>query len=112
MIPGMNPRMMKQAMKKMGIAQEEIDALRVIIETPQNNIIIENPSVMKVNMSGQETFQISGSTHEEEKSATPDINDDDIETVMEQAGVTEEQARKAIEEAKGDLAEAIMNLKD
>ena len=52
MIPGMNPRQMQQAMKKMGIKQEEIDALAVIIRTRDKDIILRNPSVQKINMMG------------------------------------------------------------
>jgi nascent polypeptide-associated complex subunit alpha len=68
MFGGVNPRQMQGMMKKMGIAQEEIDAYKVIIEkTDGNKIIIENPSVMKIKMQGQTSFQISG----EEKQVVP-----------------------------------------
>ena len=55
MIPGMNPRDMQRAMKRLGIKQEEIDAREVIIRTSDKEIIIQNPQVSKVNMMGQET---------------------------------------------------------
>ena len=109
MFPGINPKMMKQAMKKMGIKQQEIDAEEVIIRTKDKEIIIRNPEVSKVNMMGQETYQITG--EEEERERNIEINEEDIKTVMEQANVDEETARKAIEESKGDLAEAILSLK-
>jgi len=109
MFPGINPKMMKQAMKKMGIKQQEIDAEEVIIRTKDKEIIIRNPEVSKVNMMGQETYQITG--EEEERERKIEINEEDISTVMEQANVDEETARKAIEESKGDLAEAILSLK-
>ena len=111
MIPGMNPRMMKQAMKRMGIKQEEIDdAEQVIIKCSGKEIIVDNPQVSKINMMGQETFQVVGEISERELSTAPDINEDDVKTVMEQTKVSEEEAQKAIEEAEGDLAKAIMNL--
>jgi len=66
MFPGLNPKKMQAMMQKMGIAQEEINANRVIIETSENNIIISNPSVIKINMQGQTNFQISGDIGEEE----------------------------------------------
>ena len=99
-------------MKQLGIQQVEIPATEVIIKTKEKNIIITNPSVSKVNMMGQENFQISGEVHEEAVSSVPDISDEDIRTVMEQAGVDRLTAQKAIEDADGDLAEAILNLKD
>lgn len=111
MIPGMNPRQMKQAMKRMGIQQQDIDAKEVIIRLEDKEIVISNPQVSKVNMMGQDTYQIVGEEEERSLDSTPDINKDDIKTVMEQAGASEEQAKAAIEEAKGDLAEAIMKLK-
>jgi len=111
MIPGMNPKMMKQAMKKMGIQQVEIDAQQVIIKCEDKDIVINNPSVSKINMGGQETFQIAGQSEEHSKETKPEINDEDVKTVVEQTGVSEEQAKKAIEDNEGDLAAAIMSLK-
>jgi nascent polypeptide-associated complex subunit alpha len=111
MIPGMNPRKVQQMMKQMGIQQVDVPATEVIIKMEGKQIIITNPSVQKVNMMGQQTFQISGEIHEEELSSAPDISKEDVQTVMEQASVNEETARKAVEEAEGDLAEAIISLK-
>lgn len=111
MFPGMNPRKMQQAMKKMGIAQVEIEATEVIIKTPEKDLIITNPQVSKVNMMGQETFQVVGQVEEREKETTPEISEEDIKTVVEQTGVSEEEAKAAIESSKGDLAQAILDLK-
>jgi nascent polypeptide-associated complex subunit alpha len=111
MFPGMNPKMMKQAMKKMGIQQVEIPATEVIIKTEDKDIIITNPQVSKVNMMGQETFQVVGEIHEQEVETTPKISEEDIKTVMEQAGCSEEEAKQTLEETEGDLAETILKLK-
>lgn len=111
MFPGVNPRQMQQMMRKMGIQQTEINATEVIIKTADKEIIITNPSVAKVNMMGQETFQISGEINERNRSASPDISEEDIKTVMEQANVSHAAAKQALAEAHGDLAEAILNLK-
>lgn len=108
MMPGLNPKKMQAVMKQMGIAQEDIDAARVIIEkNDDSKIIIENPSVTKIKMQGQETFQIAGEILEE--TAKVGISEDDIKTVMDKTGATEEKARGALEKT-GDLAEAIMEL--
>ena len=93
-------------MASMGIKQEEIEALRVIIEKQDKNVIIENPSVVKVVIQGQETFQISGNVKEEEKG----INEEDIKQVMEKTQVSREKAENALKDANGDLAEAILAL--
>lgn len=111
MIPGMNSRQMQQMMRQMGIQQVDVDATRVIIECPDKRIIIDAPQVAKVNMMGQQTWQVTGPAREESLDTTPDITEDDVETVATQTGVSSEEARAAIEEAGGDLAEAILKLK-
>jgi len=108
MFPGLNPKKMQAVMKQMGIAQEDIDASRVIIEKNDGgNIVIENPSVTRIKMQGQETFQIAGEIFEESES--PFISEEDIKTVIEKTSCTEEQAKKVLE-STGDLAEAILEL--
>ena len=98
-------------MKKMGIQQVEIPATEVIIRTADSEIVIAEPQVSKINMMGQVSYQVTGEAHERPLSSEPDISHEDIETVMEQAGVSEEAAKSAIAEAKGDLAQAILSLK-
>jgi len=111
MFPGIDPRLVKQAMKKMGLKQEEIDAEMVVIRTKDKKIIIENPEVVKVNFVGGESFQISGNVREEEIKEEPEFSEEDIKIVMEQAGCSREEALDAIKENKGDLAKAILMLK-
>ena len=104
---GLNPKKMQAMMKQLGIKQEEIEALRVIIEKADGKIVIENPSVVKVDMQGNETWQISGEAREEEGEG---FSDEDVKLVMEKTGKSEEESRKALEEVKGEVAEAIMKL--
>ena len=111
MLPGINPREMQKAMKRLGIKQEEIDAQEVIIKTSNKDIIIKNPHVSKVNMMGQETFQISGDITEMESNAV-EINEDDIATVMDQTSCTKKEALDALEQSNGNLAEAILKLQN
>ena len=107
---GLDPKKMQVMMKQLGIAQEEIDAQRVIIECEDKNIVIENPSVIKIKMQGQENFQISGDVIEKEKSEEEDTTQDDIKTIIEKTGCTEEAAKKALEASDGDLTEALLSL--
>ena len=102
---------MQQMMKQLGIQQVDIPATEVIIKTENKEIIITHPSVAKVNMMGQETFQIMGVVEERLHTLQLEISEEDIKTVMEQTGVDEETARKALEDHDGDLAEAILTLK-
>ncbi len=109
MFPGMNPKAVEQAMKRMGIKQVDIPASEVIIKSEGKDIVISNPKVVRVNMMGQDSFQISGDV--EERPASFEISEEDIKTVSEQAGVSEEEARDAMSKANGDLAAAILSLK-
>lgn len=92
-------------MKRMGIKQEEIDALEVIIKCKDKDLIIRNPQVSRINMMGQQSLQITGDIEE----AAP-FTDEDVKMVAKQAGVSEEKARAVLTKTKGDLAEAIVSL--
>lgn len=111
MFGGINPGQMKAMMKQMGIKQEEIDASKVIIEKKDGGkIVIENPAVQKMIMQGNESWQITGDAMEE--SAEEGISEEDIKMVAEKTGKSEKEARKALEEAGGDIAEAIVKLSE
>ena len=120
MFPGMkgmniNPKMMEQAMKKMGMKQEEIPATEVIIKLADKEgkeLVIAEPQVTKVNMMGQETYQIVGEAHERERSSEVAITEEDVKTVMEQAKVDKKTAQSALKKSKGDIAEAILTLQE
>ena len=105
----MNPREMQKAMKRLGIKQEEIDAELVIIKTSGKELVIKNPKVSKINMMGQETFQITGDIAEVENNEAG-ISEEDIATVVDQAKCSREHAEKALEESNGNIAEAILKL--
>ena len=115
----MNPKKMQAMMKQLGISQQEVDASRVIIEKTDNSkIIIDNPNVLKVNMSGQETFQISGDISEtESEESSSDLEDsedkkleEDIQTVVEQSGISKEEAAIELEKHDFDLADTLIAL--
>lgn len=108
MMPGINPKQMNKMMRSMGIKQEELDAKEVIITLANKEIIIHNPQVAKVTMAGQTTFQVMGQV--EERLKRPEISEEDIRTVLDQVDVTEEEAREALLNADGDIAQAILDL--
>lgn len=106
MFPNIDPKKMQAMMKQMGINQTEIDSSKVIIEKNDGKkLIIENPSVIKIKMGGQESFQITGDISEE----TEKFSEEDVKTVIEKTGCSEKKAREVLEK-KGDLAEAILEL--
>ncbi len=110
MIPGVNPRQMQGMMKKMGISQEQINASRVIFETADGNLVIDNPDVMKIKMQRQESYQVTGEAYLEEAEA--EISEEDVELVVAKTGKGKSEAKEALEEADGDIAEAIMKLSE
>jgi nascent polypeptide-associated complex subunit alpha len=110
MIPGADPRQLKAMMRQMGMSQTDIDAIKVTIETEDKKIIFENPSVQKIVMQGQATFQISGDYKEEEIKPELNISEEDIEMVSEQTGVDRDVARIALEKTNGDIAQAIVEI--
>jgi nascent polypeptide-associated complex subunit alpha len=110
MFGGIDPKKMQAMMKQMGMKQEEIDALRVIIECSDKKIIIEPANVQKIVMQGQESWQITGEAREE--SVVESIKEEDVTLVVEKTGKSESVARKALEESNGDIAEAIVKLSE
>jgi nascent polypeptide-associated complex subunit alpha len=102
-----NPKQLEKMAKKMGIQSTEIEAEEVIIRSKKKEIIITNPQVSKVNMAGQDTFQISGDIEERDQS---EFSEEDLRLVVEQTGATPQEAAEALEET-GDIAQAILKLK-
>ena len=134
---GLNPRKMQQMMKQMGIDVEELDAEEVIIRTGDEELYFDGAQVTKMDAQGQETYQIVGSPDavadagaggatavegdEADEPALDDAGDaddggedgipeEDVKLVAQQAGVSKEAAREALEAANGEPARAISDL--
>ncbi len=122
MIPGgrANPRQMKQMMKRLGIEQEDLGEVEeVIIRTADKEYVFRHVPVSAVTAQGQKLWQIVGEpivrpradvAKKPEEAKAPAIPEEDVQLVAEKAGVSEEEARKALEEAGGEPAEAIISL--
>ena len=108
MLGGINPKQMQGMMKKMGISQNEIDAKRVIIECVDKNIVIDEPSVQKISMQGQVSYQISGPEREESNEL---FSEEDVETVVAKTGKSKEEVIDFLRKNSGDIALAILELK-
>ncbi|WP_201769549.1 nascent polypeptide-associated complex protein [Palaeococcus pacificus] len=105
---GMNPKQMQRMMKQLGIKMEELEGVEeVIIRMKNKEIVIKEPSVTVITAMGEKSYQIVG---KEEVKELLNISEEDIKLVMEQTGADYEAAKKALEETKGDLAEAIIKL--
>lgn len=113
MIPGMpgrmNQRQMNQMMRRLGINVKNIDNVKkVIIQTDTKEYIFDNAEVTVMEAQGQKTFQISGNPAIKDRAE--DQTNDDVRLIIEQTGKSEEEARKALKETNGDIAEAILKL--
>ena len=111
----MDSRRARRMMKQMGMKMDELnDIQRVILQGPNREIIIEGPMVSSINVQGQKMYQITGGTATEQKveveETKPEIPEEDILLVAQQANVSMEKARVALEQAEGDLAQAIIML--
>ena len=81
----------------------------VVIKLTDKEIVLPNAQVTLTEMQGQRSYQISG--EEFERRLGPDVSEEDVNLVMEQAGVGREQAVTALKETDGDIAAAILKLK-
>jgi nascent polypeptide-associated complex subunit alpha len=115
----MSPRDAKRMQARM--KQIELQGVEeVIIRFADKETVIYPTTVMKAFIPGMmesDTFQIVGAGTDRprgtEEGVTAGVNftDADVELVMAQAGVSKEEAQKALEEENGDLAGAIVRLK-
>ena len=110
MMPGkMNPRQLNQLMRRFGINVKSIDNVeKVIIQTDTKEYIFENAEVSIMDAQGQKTYQITGQPTI--KNREEETKSEDIQLIMDQTGKSKEEAKKALEEANGDIAEAILKL--
>ena len=113
----MSSRQARRLMSQLGMQVEEIrDTRQVIIKTSKKEIVIDNPEVSVTRMQGQDVYQVMGGSVTERavqeivEEQPPVIPEEDVHLVAQQAGVAVEAARKALEAAEGDLAQAILNL--
>jgi len=111
----MSPRDLQKAMKRLGIKLEEVNAVKVTIELDTGEqLLVEDPQVMIMKAKGQPPMlYITGEikkVEKKEEEEKPPFTEEDVTLVAEQAGVSLEEARKALEETGGDIAEAILKL--
>ncbi|MFX1552789.1 MAG: nascent polypeptide-associated complex protein [Promethearchaeota archaeon] len=125
-------RQMRRRMAQKGIDMEPIDATRVIIEGSDKTLLIEQPEVVLMKQAGQEIYQVIGQAEEvspesvsiksdeiiekvlpiEESEVKPTITENDIILVASQANVDKKEAESVLKECNGDIAKAILFLKN
>jgi nascent polypeptide-associated complex subunit alpha len=102
-------------MQKMGMKVDEVaNVSQVIIKTDLKDIVIEAPNVTLVTVQGQAMYQIAGGQVSETapQVTTQTVHEEDVQLVAQQTGKPVEEARKALLEARGDLAKAIILLRE
>lgn len=125
-------RQMRRKMAQQGIDMEPVDAVRVIIEGAEKSLIIEQPEVVRMKQAGQEIYQVIGQAEEvspesisiksddtyielepgEVSEVKPTITENDIMLVATQANVDKNEAESILKECNGDIAKAILFLKN
>jgi nascent polypeptide-associated complex subunit alpha len=98
-------------MQRMGLSMNPMEVEEVVLRTKEKEIIIEDPEVAVLEMQGQKIYQITGG-HSTEKVLEKKfiVPEEDVQLVAQQAKVTLERARAALEQTSGDLAQAILLL--
>jgi len=125
-------RQMRRRMQQQGVEMDQINATRVIIEGVEKTLIIDQPEVVLLKQMGQEIYQVIGEAQEfspedvligenedvettglfEESETKPVITENDIMLVAAQANVNKEEANAALIDSEGDIAKAILFLKN
>ena len=120
----MDSRRARRMMKQMGMNMNELgDIKRVIFQGDNKEIVIEGPQVTSINVQGTKMYQVAGGKETERKPQDGEatevasvedeplvIPEEDILLVAQQANVSMEKARAALENNDGDLARAIIKL--
>lgn len=125
-------RQMRRKMQQQGIDMDQVDATRVIIEGPEKILVITQPEVVLMKQAGQEIYQVIGTAEEfspeeiaigeaekiedleplDESETKPTITENDIMLVAAQTNVEREEAEATLIDCNGDIAKAILLLKN
>lgn len=106
MMPNVNPRQLQKLMRQMGMSMEQLEGVEeVVIRTADKEYRFVDAEVNVMEVKGDKTYQVTG---------TPDIvermSEDDVALVAEKTGKSPEEARAALKQSDGDIAQAIINL--
>ena len=107
---GLNPLQMRKLMKE--LKTQNVDAKRVIIETSEGKIVIEEPQVTTIEFQGQKTYTVLGNEKVVKDKEASEVTEEDIALVQEKTGKSYEEAKEALKKANNDIALAIKMLKE
>ncbi len=112
---------LKRQFKRMGLKADvkELDAEKIVITTTDGKEyeMVSPQAVLLVKLpGGVSMIQAIGGIEEREAAREEkpqvEITEEDVRLVAEQAGVSLEEARQALIETSGDIAEAILRLEE
>jgi len=109
----LSPRDMRRLMRRMGLNLEELSGVsRVVIEFDDGRkLIAESPLAYMIKGKDQTMLQVIGEFKEiveERVSEEIEISEEDVQLVAAQTGTSLDEARQALLQTKGDIAQAIM----
>jgi len=116
-----SPGELKRQLKRLGLKNVDIDTIdaeEVIVRRHDGKeLVLTAPQVLIVKMPGGAIMMQVTAQHVEEREAvtdepSPAFSEDDVKLVAEQTGVSLEEAKRALEEAEGDIAAAIMLIEE
>ena len=115
MMRRLSPRELKRLSKRMGLQLGTLEGVEeVIIRLKDKELVFKKPEVSTISVQGQYIYQIIGKPEERpieiKEEIELEISDEDVQLVAVQAGVSEEEARSALKETGGDIAQAIILL--
>jgi nascent polypeptide-associated complex subunit alpha len=104
-------REMRRMLDKMGLEMKDLGNIEeVIIKTETKELYLLKPQVVEMKGKDSTIFQVVATDIEEKQRDVPVLKEEDITLVMQQANVMREKAIQALIDAKGDMAQAILNL--
>jgi nascent polypeptide-associated complex subunit alpha len=124
MLPGgpRNARQMEMMMRRLGMTTEPVDGVEeVIVRTRTTEHVFRAPEVTILTVQGVRTYQVVGTPEVRSRtgggeaappapSAPTGPPEEDVQLVMDQAGVDRAEALEALREVDGAPAEAILRL--
>lgn len=109
---GIDPKQMNGMLRQMGVKTEDLAAEKVTINLKDGSIIVvTSPSITQIDFKGQISFQVVGNVSKATGNVENEENED-IKLIMMQTNSTEKMAKEALVQSGGDLATAIMKLKN
>lgn len=99
----------------MGMKMEELEGVEeVVFRLADKELVVESPSVTALELQGQRVFQVTGERVVERRlAAAPEAaepNLEDAQLLAAQTGAPIDEAKRALREARGNLAEALLAL--